>query len=283
MQRCSFSPLFQKDEKLMTLELRKKYSYAKENVTHKKYDYIYLSPHLDDVSFSCSGAICHSIQQGLQVLIVTIFAAEPRPPFSPLAQIFHQFWQIPEDTSPYQIRKKEDEEAMRALGVDYVWLDWLDVIYRDSTLSQFSDLNDYETLFSHDPAFPLLQEWLIDLHATYPDATIVAPLGIGGHRDHCIVFQAALQSLEHASLAFFEDFPYAAYSPEKIPELAQLHSLSPFEVDISHYLEQRIYATSLYQSQHPILFYPSSSFPEIIKGYTQKEDHFVERFWRFPR
>lgn len=262
--------------------LLRKYSYAREEVTYEKYDYIYLSPHLDDVSFSCSGAIYNHQQQGLQVLIATLFAGEPRSPFSPLAQAFHQLWQIPEDASPYQIRKAEDEKAMRVLGVDYVWLNWLDVIYRDPDLAQLSDLNNYETHFLDDPAFPLLQRWLVDLYTTYPDAIIVVPLGIGGHRDHCLVFQAALRALEHAPLLFFEDFPYAAYAPEKTTELTQLYNLSPIEVDISHGLEQRMHITSFYQSQHATLFFPASSFRETIKEYTQKEGphHFVERYWK---
>lgn len=269
----------------MASGILEKYAYVRAEVTCEKYDYIYLSPHLDDVSFSCSGTICNYVQQGLRVLIVTLFAGEPQPPFSPLAQTFHQLWQIPEDASPYQIRKAEDEKAMAVLGVDYVWLNWLDIIYRDPDLSQLSNLNNYETHFFDDPTFPLLQQWLIDLHATYPTATIVAPLGVGGHRDHCIIFQAALHILDHTPFLFFEDFPYAVYFSEKITELAQQHNLSSCEVDISRWLEQRMHITSLYQSQLATLFYPPSSFQDIIKEYTQKKEQqqFIERYWKPSR
>jgi len=82
------------------------YPYTEKVITHPAYDYIYLSPHLDDVVFSCSGNIyCHR-QKGLHTLIVTFFTADPHPPFSSLAQDFHDLWQVPEE-DPYGIRKKD--------------------------------------------------------------------------------------------------------------------------------------------------------------------------------
>lgn len=266
----------------MDSEFFKRYSYARETVTCKNYDYIYLSPHLDDVAFSCSGTICAYKAQGLRVLVVTLFAGNPQPPFPPLAQACHQLWQIPEGTAPYQMRQEEDEKAMLALGVDFLWLNWLDVIYRVPDLADFSDINSYESDFLHDPVFPILQQWLRDLHTAYPGATIVVPLGVGGHRDHRIVFHAALNVLDHTMLLFFEDFPYVAYHPEEIMELVRLYDLAPLEIDISHCLEQRIHITGFYQSQHAMLFYPPSSFRDMIRESAQvgEQNHFIERYWR---
>jgi LmbE family N-acetylglucosaminyl deacetylase len=256
---------------------------AKQVTKLAKYDYIYLSPHFDDVVFSCSGTICSQKAQGIQVLVATLFAGDPQPPFSPLAQACHQLWQIPEGTPPYHIRKAEDEKAMSALGVEYVWLNWLEAIYRVPDLSDLSEINDHRANVHHDPIFPILSQWLVDLHAAYPNATIVVPLGVGGHRDHRIILQAALNVLDHAILLFFEDFPYVAYLPEEAMALVRSYNLVPLEVDISHCLEQRIHAASFYQSQHAMLFYPPSSFRDMIQEYTHKakQHHFVERYWKF--
>lgn len=268
----------------MPLAVFENYSYVKKQLINANYDYIYLSPHLDDAAFSCSGAICLHKSQGLRILVITLFGGDPHPPFSPLVQIFHQFWQVPEGTSPYSTRKPEDEKAMMRLGVDYAWLNWLDLIYRIPNLSDFSAINSYATTFPHDPAFPILQQWLKDLFAAYPRATIVAPPGIGGHHDHRLVFYAVLNALDTTSVLFFEDFPYAAYHPEESTELAKLHNLIPFEVDISHALKQRISITSLYQSQHTMLFFPPDSFPDVINQYTRKEGepYWIERYWKHP-
>jgi LmbE family N-acetylglucosaminyl deacetylase len=269
----------------MTLSLLKNYSYVRNAATLEDYDYIYLSPHFDDVAFSCSGTIYTTRAEGQHTLVVTLFASEPQPPFPPLAQACHQLWQIPEGASPYRIRKLEDEQAMSALGVDYLWLNWLELIYRIPDLSDLSQINDYQADFQHDPIFPTLCQWLADLQTTYPGATFVAPLGIGGHRDHGVVFQAVLSTLDHTRLRFFEDFPYVAYLPEEAAEQVNLYNLSPLEVDISHHLAQRIQVAGLYQSQHAMLFYPPSSFPDLIKEYTHagKQSHFVERYWKFPQ
>lgn len=266
----------------MTSELLKNYAYARKVISDEDYDYIYLSPHLDDVTFSCAGAICTHKAQGLHVLVVTLFAGEPQPPFPPLARDYHHIWQVPEGVSPYQVRKEEDKQAMAALGVDYLWLNWLEVIYREPALTELSDINSYDIDFQHDPLFPTLCRWLADLHAAYPGAKVVAPLGIGGHRDHCITFQAALSRLDHAILLFFEDFPYAAYLPDEVTALAQSYHLAPLEVDVTQCLEQRIRAAGFYQSQHAMLFFPPTSFGKMIGEYTRTgaPSRFVERHWQ---
>jgi LmbE family N-acetylglucosaminyl deacetylase len=269
----------------MTSEQLRNYHFAGKAITAENYDYIYISPHLDDVAFSCSGAICTYKAQDLHVLVVTLFAGDPRPPFSPLAQAFHQLWQVPEGVPPYQIRRAEDEKAMSALGVDYLWLNWLEVIYRLPGISDFAGINDYTADLQLDPIFPALRQWLVDLQTAYPGATIVVPLGVGGHRDHRIIFQAALNALDRATLLFFEDFPYTAYLQEEATKLGQSYHLIPFEVDISHCLEQRIHAASFYQSQHAMLFYPPSSFRELIREYAHMgvQHLYVERYWKFPQ
>lgn len=265
----------------MTGELFTNYAYAKKVLTRDEYAFIYLSPHLDDVAFSCSGSICAQQAQGLYALVVTLCAGNPEPPFSPLAQACHQLWQVPEGVPPYQARQREDEQAMAALGVDFAWLNWLELIYRLPTLSDFSEINASQAAFEHDPLFTPLCRWLTDLHATYPRATIVVPLGIGAHRDHCLLFQAALHALDRSTLLCFEDFPYVTYFPEETAELVKSYTLLPLEMDISDYLERRVQATSFYTSQHAMLFYPPSSFEETIRAYTSTGQHFVERYWKF--
>lgn len=271
----------------MASELLQNYAYARKVISNEDYDYVYLSPHLDDVPFSCGGTICTHKAQGLRVLVVTLFAGDPQPPFPPLARDCHQLWQVPEGVPPYQVRKEEDEKAMAALDVDYLWLSWLEVIYRDPTLSELGDINSYDVDFQRDPLFPILCRWLADLHAAYPGAKIAAPLGVGGHQDHCMIFQAALRVLDHATLLFFEDFPYAAYLPDEVTERAKSYHLAPLEIDVTQCLEQRIHAAGFYQSQHAMLFFPPSSFGEMIREYTragtETQPRFIERYWRRSR
>jgi LmbE family N-acetylglucosaminyl deacetylase len=261
--------------------------YAEQHLTRSSYDYIYLSPHLDDVALSCSGTLCRQHAQGLNILVVTLFAGEPQLPFSPFSQSVHRSWHAPQER-PYQVRKEEERKAMALLGTDYVWLDWLEILYRDPELA---DANDFfwepgtSVVHARDAAlFAALCAWVADASQVYPGAQVVAPLGLGMHRDHQFVFQAALTTLAGDRVLFFEDFPYATYySQDELIGYVQSYNMSCIEVDISEYLEQRIAVSEVYQSQIPTFFYTASSFRELIRMYTLqtgKQQHPIERYWR---
>jgi LmbE family N-acetylglucosaminyl deacetylase len=115
----------------------------------------------------------------------------------------------------------------------------------------------------------------------------VVALGLGMHRDHQFVFQAALNSLDHDRVLFFEDFPYATYySKDELIEYIKPYNMSFIEVDISECLKQKIAASEAYQSQIPTFFYRTSSFRELIREYTLeagKQQRQAERYWRMPR
>ena len=274
----------------MELDLLTKYPYSEQLITSSRFDYIYISPHLDDVPLSCSGTICRQQAQGLNILVVTIFAGEPQPPFSPFVQSVHRSWHAPEER-PYQVRKEEERKAMALLGADYAWLDWFEILYRDPELS---DANDFfwepgtSVVPPRDAAlFTTLRAWFTDASLQYPGVQFVVPLGLGMHRDHQFVFQGALNTLDCDRVLFFEDFPYATYySKDELIEYVRPYNVSFIEVDISECLEQRIAASEAYQSQIPTLFYMASSFRELIRAYTLeagKQQSPIERYWRMPR
>jgi len=180
---------------------------------------------------------------------------------------------------------------MALLGADYAWLDWLEILYRDPELS---DANDFfwepgtSVVPSRDAAlFTTLRAWLADASLAYPDVQFVLPLGLGMHRDHQFVFQAALNTLDCDRVLFFEDFPYATYySKDELIEYVRPYNVSFIEVDISECLEQRIATSEAYRSQIPTLFYMASSFRELIRAYTLeagKQQRPIERYWRIPR
>jgi LmbE family N-acetylglucosaminyl deacetylase len=274
----------------MELDLLTKYPYSEQRITRSRYDYIYISPHLDDVPLSCSGTMCRQQAQGLNILVVTLFAGEPQPPFSPFVQSVHRSWHAPEEI-PYQVRKEEETKAMALLGADYAWLDWFEILYRDPELS---DANDFfwepgtSGIPPRDAAlFTTLCAWFADASRVYPGVQFVVPLGLGMHRDHQFVFRAALHTLDGDRVLFFEDFPYATYySIDELIGYVKPYNMGLIEVDISEYLEQRIAASEAYQSQIPTFFYRASSFRELIRTYTLKvgkQQHPIERYWRMSR
>lgn len=188
------------------------------------------------------------------------------------------------------MRREEERGAMALLGTDYAWLNWLEVLYRDPELSGPND-------FFWEPGTPLvpprdealfatLCDWFADASLACPGGQFVVPLGLGMHRDHQFVFQAARKTLDGERVFFFEDFPYATYySHDELIEYVEPYGMNSSEVDISGCLEQRIAASEAYQSQIPTLFFMAPSFGASIREYTLQaggQQPPVERYWRLP-
>src|SRR6266536_3870245 len=125
------------------------------------YQSIYLSPHFDDVVYSCAGTIGAQVRSGQHPLVITVFAGIPssRLKLSLLAVRFHTYMGFDQFASkilkyrgvgrfvihPREIfafgqdaglviraRRKEDVRALTYLQADYLWLDYLEAIYRDT-------------------------------------------------------------------------------------------------------------------------------------------------------
>jgi LmbE family N-acetylglucosaminyl deacetylase len=252
-------------------------------ITHTDYDYIFLSPHFDDVVFSCSGTIGALQNQGCSLLLATIFAGEPLAPFSLLAQSFHRFWNTSAE-APYRGRQEEERKAMALLKTDYVWLDWLEILYRAPHLTGQKIISGADIPPEQDSIFPSLCQWLAGLARCFSSAKLVIPLGIGGHSDHLITRQAACDTYDSRRLIFYEDFPYAAWQPHQEEQLVNIGDLRPCSMDITPFLSLRVQATLQYPSQIRLFYRPPERIEEVIRSYTarqgeQDQETFVECCW----
>jgi LmbE family N-acetylglucosaminyl deacetylase len=168
---------------------------------------IYLSPHLDDVVFSCGGWIWEQTQQGQEVEIWTICAGDPpQGSLSDLAAALHHNWQLGQEA--VQARRQEDQWACMLLGASPRHFPFLDCIYRTNPASEpfyqtvedlFGGLDPQET----DLIGSVSERLAADLPG---DAEVVAPLGIGNHVDHDMVRKAA--SRLNRPLKYYADYPY---------------------------------------------------------------------------
>ncbi|MGB9641545.1 MAG: PIG-L deacetylase family protein [Anaerolineales bacterium] len=169
--------------------------------------YIFLSPHFDDVVFSCGGLIWELTQRGDDVAVWTITTAKPNlTNLSPFAAQLHQRWGSLLDA--VDVRMAEDSRAAQILGFRQKWFPVLDCIYRrakdgtflyDSESSLFGDLN---------PEDDALIEWLAnELKALRKSKVqLISPLGVGHHVDHQLTRKAAEAS--GLPLWFYAEVPY---------------------------------------------------------------------------
>jgi LmbE family N-acetylglucosaminyl deacetylase len=262
------------------------------------YPHIYLSPHYDDASLSCGGAIHRQTQAGEPALVVTVCAAPPPPdePLSPLAERLHRSWGSPSDV--IATRQAEDRRSMETLGADYVRLNFQDCIYRGHPAQGQWFYNNGVELFGpiHPEESQLVNNIVAALLEVIPaesQTTLYAPLSVGRHIDHQLVHAAARQLQQQGWLiAFYEDYPYAdpasRYAGEgwghtletalAAPEAAHLRPQLRFFSEED--LQAKINSVRAYASQLEMLF-DEAKVEEPLRTYALQvgEGRLAERVW----
>jgi LmbE family N-acetylglucosaminyl deacetylase len=250
------------------------------------YRHIFISPHFDDVAYSCGGTISKLASSGQLPLVITIFAGTPSFTFHPvtlasksgrpLAFRVHRGmgFSLGRSLNPAGIvalRRQEDARAFDYLHADYLWLDYLDGIYRGNArrYSQIEQLLGGD-LHSEDLAIcQRLAQELVKLHERLPAATWYVPLGVGRHIDHQLVSSASMGLIERgATVKCYEDFPYVARKGalnERLQELGR--AFAPTQVEIAGALHQRVEAAALYASQIKMSFGDRGAVYTAIKDY----------------
>ncbi len=169
--------------------------------------YLFLSPHFDDVVFSCGGLIWELQQQGNSVEIWTICGGTPDSnQLSLFASQLHKRWGTATDA--VRIRQKEDRQALNILGISSHTFAIPDCIYRHTDDGTFYYTSE-ESLFGE---VDLREKTLINRLAEEitpfisPDIQLIAPIGIGNHVDHQLTRQAA--QVAGAHLWYYAEVPY---------------------------------------------------------------------------
>jgi LmbE family N-acetylglucosaminyl deacetylase len=264
------------------------------------YQHIYLSPHYDDASLSCGGAIHRHSQAGQPVLVVTVCAAPPTPsePLSAFAQILHQQWGNPGDV--VALRQAEDQSSLAILGADYLRLNFSDCIYRGEAQHNEWFYNSVEDLFG--PIHPgdqslvaKIVDAVVELVPLEVGSTLYAPLAVGHHVDHQVVNTAAWQLRGQGwRVLFYEDYPYTdpdslyaaqgrtAYTLENtltIPQNAALQPQLHFLAEDN--LQAKIKSVAAYGSQLESLFGGATEMTKQLRRYALRigEGRLAERVW----
>jgi LmbE family N-acetylglucosaminyl deacetylase len=247
-----------------------------------RYTRVHLSPHLDDAALSCGGAIAASPER---TLVITLCTAPPPPGtiFNAVAVEFHAGWGLaPDDV--LRVRLAEDAAAMTILGVDYVYADWLDAIYRVPE-AYHSRATLYRPPVPDDPLLPRVRDLLTMLIERAPHATIYAPLGVGNHVDHLAVFEAA-SACPPDRIAFYDDINYALTPGAVERRLADIGKTLVAELVLfdESALRMKIAAIAAYHSQMAALFGGTAAMEAAITAHhaalAQDRNGYAERIWR---
>jgi LmbE family N-acetylglucosaminyl deacetylase len=256
----------------------------------KDHRHIFLSPHFDDVVFSCGGTLGVQVNTRLRPLVITVFAGMPSPAIelSPLAAQIHReagFRLNPQIA--VTIRREEDASALDYLKVDYLWLDYLDAIYRGTPAyyTQKSQLMGGEVHPADLRIDRELAQNLVALQERLPDSAWYAPLGIGRHVDHQIVCSAIDRLIQRgANVKLYEELPYVLTEgalEERLQEFGG--TLEPALVEMSEMLHLRQEAAEMYASQIELNFGDKATMFKVMDDYTHSirpvETVHLERYW----
>jgi LmbE family N-acetylglucosaminyl deacetylase len=253
--------------------------------------HIFLSPHFDDIVYSCGGTLAVQVSNGLHPLVITVFGGIPvqgRRLSDFASRIQKEMGSGNLDPAAVVTgRRQEDANALDYLHADYLWLDYLDAIYRGEPPYYTDDnqLMGAEVHFADINLDRQLAQDLVALHERLPDTVWYAPLGVGQHVDHQIVASAADRLVQRgANVKFYEDFPYVLEVDALEKRLRQLgEALEPAYVEMSEMLPQRIEAADLYASQTELNFGSQAKMHQAMNDYTYsiRSVHTVhlERFW----
>lgn len=182
--------------------------------------WIYLSPHLDDVAFSCGGLVWEQTQAGDQVEIWSICAGEPPAgEFSLYAQVHHKVWEVSAEEA-IATRQKEDTAACKVLGAKPRYFTVPDAIYRKHPKTGEPMYTSREALFGGvDPGDePLIRRLTVEIaQGLSGEFVLVSPLTVGNHVDHQLVRMAA-QGLGQ-QIWYYPDYPYTKEYMDAISSL----------------------------------------------------------------
>jgi LmbE family N-acetylglucosaminyl deacetylase len=255
--------------------------------------HIFLSPHFNDAVYSCGGTLAVQASVGLQPLVITVFGGIP-PDDLQLSSFAGQIQREmgAGNITPAQLvanRRREDANALDLLHAHYLWLDYLDAIYRGTPAFYTHDnqlmggqVHPGDTWIDRQ-----LAQDLVTLSERLPDAVWYVPLAVGHHVDHLIVASAADRLIQHgAAVKFYEDFPYVLETGALERRLQELGgNLDPAFVEMSEMVPYRLEAADFYASQTVLNFGDRTRMHKAMEDYTHGirpvQTVHLERYWAY--
>lgn len=229
--------------------------------------WIFLSPHYDDAVFSCGGGIWELRRAGDEVEVWTICGGQPPQDagLSFYVQQLHRRWGV--GSEAVTLRKAEDADALRKLGVTGVSFSIPDCIYRTSPNGQplyTSDESLFGDLHLHDQ--DLLEQLSKQISQRVPDhSKLICPLGVGNHVDHQLTRLAA--ELSEIPLWYYAEIPYIFRHPDWqkdfLPSGFQAQSIPISEAGFEHWLR----SVGAYRSQ--------------LSTYWETQEHLYRAFYSY--
>ena len=236
---------------------------------------LFVSPHLDDVVFSCGGLAALLADAGWRTVLATVFTRSvvPAMGFALACQLDKG---LPADADYMALRREEDRVAARILRfTDVQWLDLLEAPHRgyDTPAALFGAVRAADRVLDE------VETALRKLEKAWAPHLVLAPQGLGNHVDHQLVVAGVQRVFVEERTAFYRDAPYAIRQPEAAP-LGCIPMGGIGVVEIRGVLENKVQAAAAYVSQVGYQFGGADSCVAALTAFALAEGRGVaaERF-----
>jgi LmbE family N-acetylglucosaminyl deacetylase len=241
---------------------------------------VVLSPHLDDAVLSC-GALINHARKETSITVVTFFTEGGAPPYTCSARSYLRQTRDRHADNLFLARRAEDRAVFEGTGISYVHVGLTEILFRRRTRPLLNRLPWASRLIPElcylYPTFRLhvirggispddvsTIRCILDTidHLSPTSSTLfLAPLGVGGHKDHILVRTAA--ELSRQLVTYYSDFPYnLRYSVD--PSFVQRNSL--VQATWSQDLAAKLPLIRAYRTQVNALF-PGGKVPVVPEVY----------------
>ncbi len=236
---------------------------------------LFISPHLDDVVFSCGGLAALLADAGWRTVLSTMFTRSvvPATGFALACQLDKG---LPPDVDYMKLRREEDRVAAAILGFSSVqWLDLPEAPHRgyDTPPALFGAVHETDAVAGE------VERVLQNLREAWMPDLVLAPQALGNHVDHQIVTAAVQRVFDAGHTAFYRDTPYAVRQPDARP-MACIPGGPGHSVGIQAALPRKTEAAASYVSQLGFQFGGAAGCAEALSTFAFAEGDGVaaERF-----
>lgn len=230
---------------------------------------LFISPHLDDVAFSCGGTLARLAFADFDVRLCTVFTRSVAAPqgFALRCQTEKG---LAADVDYMNLRRAEDSEFARlAGGARVIHLDFAEAPHRgyDSAAKLFGEMRAEDDVWRG--AHCQLQE-IVD---EYAPQIIFAPQGLGAHIDHLQTVHAMLKLRTDAPVFWFREMPYAMRDSDARASSILLSSAKMRNAwcDITQTVTNKIEAIEAYRTQLEFQFGGSARMRDTLRLFHRQE------------
>ncbi len=163
-----------------------------------------LSPHRDDAVFSLFICLAKwSMFPSLNVKVLNFFTESAYAPYSSASDA----------SSVSGIRKREDSRVLASISrsIQVIDRDFLDAPLRLGIPSDVVCNSETRAMIGES----LIEQLTKNLSQGGAELAM-SPLGLGNHVDHIAVRLAAVRAIGPGNLGFYEDLPYATWTPKNV-------------------------------------------------------------------